>query len=111
MSFEKLLLNSKARESSCLSQKITGSANVGCAYLVEQSEHVPQHVRDRHVQELGEVVQVQLLALQLPGPVPVLLQNLLCVLRFQPGMTRGYGIDSCLGEGSYQKLVLMFILI
>lgn len=60
----------------------------GCVYLVEQSEHVAQHVRDRHVQELSKVVQVQLLTLQLPGPVAVLLQNLLRVLRLQPGGRR-----------------------
>lgn len=36
---------------------------IKCFYLVEQSEHVPQQVRHRHIQELSKVVQVQLLAL------------------------------------------------
>lgn len=83
MSLEKHLLELKAHYNRCLSQPITR------VYLVEQSEHVSQQVRDRHVQELSKVIQVQLLALQLPGPVAVLLQNLLGVLRLQPGAATG----------------------
>lgn len=79
----------------CSRQRITGSATSNSdehrhgVYLVEQSKHVSQQVWDRHVQELSKVVQVQLLALQLPGPVAVLLQDLPRVLRLQPGTARG----------------------
>lgn len=57
-------------------------------YLVEKTEHVSQHVGNWHIQELRKVLQVQLLALQLPGSVSVLLQNFLCVLRLEPGTMR-----------------------
>lgn len=58
-------------------------------YLVKKSKHVSQHVWNWHVQELSKVIQAQLLPLQLPGSVPILLQNLLSVLWFQPGRVRG----------------------
>lgn len=60
------------------------------SYLIKKRKHVSQHVWNWHIEELGKVVQAQLLSLQLPGSVPVLLQNLLSVLGFQPGTaTRG----------------------
>lgn len=54
-------------------------------YLIKETEHVSQHVRNWHIQELRKVVQVQLLPLQFPGSVSVLLQNFLCVLRLESG--------------------------
>lgn len=57
-------------------------------YLIEKTEHVSQHVGNWHIQELRKVVQVQLLALQFPGSVSVLLQNFLCVLRLESGTAR-----------------------
>lgn len=62
--------------------------NLWRVYLIEQSKHVSQHVGNWHIQELRKVVQVQLLPLQFPGPVPVLLQNFLGVLRLEPGTGR-----------------------
>lgn len=57
-------------------------------YLVKKSKHVSQHVWNGHIEELSKVIQVQLLSLQLPGSVPILLQKLLCVPGFQPGTAK-----------------------
>lgn len=76
----------------CSDGKNSGEPDDGCErgpYLIKQSEHVSQHVGNWHIKELSKVVQIQFLPLQLSGSVPILLQNLLNVLGFQPGTAKG----------------------
>lgn len=89
----RLLLERKSKPSVLCSESagknehilIWNEASPHRVYLIEKTEHVSQHVGNWHVQELRKVFQVQLLPLQFPGSVSVLLQNLLGVLGLESG--------------------------